>query len=266
MSIFRKTVDLIPENSTTNSTVRDLTSRQNELFSAIVTQVCSGMKTVDIAQTARLEAARVGLDLSFRAAHGFPEDISVSVGSTIINGIPDATLVKEGDIVRLALGTHRDGTGFSVQNWSFCIGRPNPAQTALLTAVRTVVDEGIQECHPGVTFSKLAETLHRASKREKFHLSPLFRGKQIGSQPIIGPPIATPTGLIKRDARLVPGVFLSFFALGHVEEPKMSGADKWALRDRNRFPACLFSHIVEVTSNGPKILSAAYPLAVGRSS
>lgn len=263
MSIFSKTIKLEPESAVTRQAVRALTARQNALISFIISQSCVGMTTADVARTAREEAKRMQLDLSFRSFNGFPDDLSVSAHTTVINGVPDATALKQGDIVRLGLGSHQDGKAFSIQNWSYCIGEPLAAEAHLLASVHKTVNEAIRHCQPGARFSELAATLEAISEREEFHLSALFRGNQIGSAPFMGPPITAPQGLIKRDMQLVPGMFLSFFALGHRQKPKLS-IGKWAVRDRNAWPAAIFSHMVEITEQGPATISAEYRLTSGR--
>lgn len=262
MSLFNRTFALLPESAGTAAALRELASRQSGLFSAVLARICTGMTPADIARLARDEAARRRLKLSFKDVLGFPDDISVSTGAVVINGVPGATPIKDGDIVRLALGTHDERKAFSVQNWSVCVGEGTSETSALLSGVRTVLEESIQRCQAGARFSELSRALEESGERAGFHLSAQFRGNQIGSQPIIGPPISTPRGIVKRDAQLVPGVFLSFFVLGHSTRPDLSANDQWSVRDRNRALAASFSHIVEVTEAGPRTISSSHPLSL----
>lgn len=262
MPLFTKVFQLTPEHPDIGKAIRKLTSQQNDLVSAVIAGTSPGMTTADIAQCARDEAARLGVSLSFRSVMGFPDDISVGVRSTVINGVPADLPVRQGDPVRLAVGTQENGKVFSTQNWTYTVGAVSPSTARLLQAVRSAVSEGAAFCRPGVKFSELRAALEAISKREEFFLSSLFAGNQIGSQPFMGPPIVRPTGIFKRDAELVPGVFLSFFALGHAAKPRLSGHDKWALRDTLGHSAACFSHIVEVTEAGPRILSAEHPIAL----
>lgn len=262
MSLFNKTFALVPESASTAAALRELASRQSGLFSTVLDRICAGMTPADIAQLARAEAARRRLRLSFKDVLGFPEDISVSTGAVVINGIPGTTPIKDGEIVRLALGTHDERKAFSVQNWSVCVGEGRPEASTLLSAVRTVLEESIQRCQAGARFSELSRALEESGERAGLYVSAQYRGSQIGSQPIIGPPISTPRGIVKRDAQLVPGVFLSFFVLGHSTRPELSANDQWSVRDRSRALAASFSHIVEVTEAGPRTISSSYPLSL----
>ena len=72
------------------------------------------MTTADLADIARKAASEIEIEFSFRKKFSFPEDISVCRNHEIINGIPKHdSLIAEGDLVKLSLGTNESIVHFA---------------------------------------------------------------------------------------------------------------------------------------------------------
>lgn len=261
MALFTRTIRLVPEDADVIAAVKRLAILQDKLFAATIAHARPGMTTRELASHAREQAVRLGADLYFRTVLQFPDDLSIGIGNAAMNAVPNDAVIRQGGIVRLALGLHEDGRAHALQNWSFCMGVPATATRHLLDGVKTAVHEIAQRCHPGMRYSGLAAAFDTISEREGFYLSPEYVGAPIGKRPLAGPLMKAPRGLFERDAELVPGVLLSVFALGHSGKARLAVQDDgWTVDDEKGHLSAIFSHLVEVTPDGPHILSGDHPV------
>lgn len=261
--MFTKIVPLTAESAEIAAAIRRITGLQDEVFAAALGRVRAGMTTTDLCHIVQEQAREQALDLSFKSVLGFPAEAAVGVRGTVINGVPGASTVGQGDIVRFSFGTQHERKAFSVLNWSFAVGRASPAAQQLFASCKATLDDAMRLCVPGTRYSALAKALGESAERHQFHLSSDYAGHQIGRAPVMEPAIALPRGLVRRDAELVPGVFLSLFVLGHAATPHLQQADNgWTMKDRNAELSALFSLVVEVTGDGPRLVSREHPTVV----
>lgn len=79
---------------------------------------------------------------------GFPKSICSSVNEVVCHGIPDSTVLQDGDIISIDIslfigGVHGDNCG------TVTCGRADPKLTKLIAVTKEAVDRAIQVCKPG---------------------------------------------------------------------------------------------------------------------
>ncbi len=263
MSIFTTVRPTTPNSPALNDQLATLARTHSTLFAAVLGAVQPGMATADLADIAREQAKTLGIGLSMRATLGFEDDISICLNAQVLNAIPSRTrLIKDGDIIKIAIGS-TDGAGaFCTQNWTMQTGRILSVARVLLEDTRACVDAAVSLCRPGVAVSELAAHLGTAAANKRIVISPEFAGHMIGAKPISPPSIVKPTGLFGTDYVLTEGTVLSLFVLAHAEKPALrEGDDGWTVIDRKGGLSAAFSHVVRVATV-PQVLTAAYPLHV----
>jgi len=68
-----------------------------------------GMTLKEIDAMGEAFLRRQGARPSFKGLYGFPSAVCTSLNEVIIHGVPDDTVVREGDILGLDIGTEVDG-------------------------------------------------------------------------------------------------------------------------------------------------------------
>ncbi|MDH5678061.1 MAG: M24 family metallopeptidase, partial [Nitrospinota bacterium] len=68
-----------------------------------------GISTIELDSEAETVIRDLGGVPSFKGYRGFPATLCVAINDQVVHGIPDKTIVKEGDIIGLDLGAEYKG-------------------------------------------------------------------------------------------------------------------------------------------------------------
>jgi methionyl aminopeptidase len=258
MSLFHKISPAPANTPELNAAIGALAASQGRIFSRVIGAMEAGMSTLDVAELIRRAAREEGVDFYFREKLGFPDDASVCRNHEIMNGIPRSDrMLKDGDVVKIAFGLHREMRAFCSQTWTVSVGKK---EAALLQHAQDALAETVGYCLPGATVSSIARQLRRAVETRGDFLSREYAGNFIGREPLLAPLIVEPSGLIRRDWVLSEGSVVSLVALTHPRKPRVGmQEDKWTSYDMAREVSACFSHLVQVTPDGPVVLTASYP-------
>ncbi|NHZ80305.1 M24 family metallopeptidase [Massilia sp. CCM 8695] len=261
MPLFTVIHPTVPNPPAVNDRITLLARAHSKLLAVLLDAVRPGMATADLADVAREQAATLGIGLSFRTKMGFPDDISACINTQAMNSVPNRnTLIKDGDIVKIAFGSTDGGGAFCVQNWSMQAGTILPARRALLNDARDSLDDALAYCRPGIKVSELAARLARSAAEKGFWLSTEFAGHMIGQEPVMPPSIVQPKGLFATGHALTEGTVLSLFVLAHAARPRLDRRDDgWTVVDRKHGMSAAYSHMVRVAAL-PQLLTSPYRL------
>jgi methionyl aminopeptidase len=108
-----------------------------------------GISTDEIDHFAHEEMIRHDCYPSPLNYYGFPKSICTSVNEVACHGIPDSTVLREGDIIKIDVslfhdGYHGDNCGTVVVGQN-----PDPKLIKLIDATKEAVDRAIGVCAPG---------------------------------------------------------------------------------------------------------------------
>ncbi|MBX9900901.1 MAG: methionyl aminopeptidase [Burkholderiaceae bacterium] len=262
MPIYTKVLPTQPNDQVTNDKIISLAKKQSVVFNQVVQSIVPGITTADLADIARVAANEIGIEFSFRRRFSFPEDISVCRNHEIMNGIPKRdSVIVEGDLVKLSIGTNESMSAFCTQNWTVLVGskKNSSEKLRLLSATMKCLNSAIKVCTPNTKVSTIVTALNEVAKAENIVLSSSFVGHLIGQEPIMHPQFVLPKGLFSEDHTLSVGTMFSLLALGHSVKPQEKLAeDKWTVVDRERIPSVAFSHMILIGSSGPEVLTSTY--------
>ena len=89
-----------------------------------------------------------GAKPSFKGLYGFKGSICISLIDMVIHGIPDDTILKEGDLVKLDIGACRDGYhGDSA--WTYKVGEVSKEAEYLMQVTHDALFAGLAQAKPG---------------------------------------------------------------------------------------------------------------------
>jgi len=99
-----------------------------------------------------------GAEPSFKGLYGFTGSVCTSLNEVCIHGVPDNTVVKEGDILGLDIGTKLDGY-FGDAAITMAVGEVSEADKALIECSKGALYHAIESIKPGMRFKELTKVL-----------------------------------------------------------------------------------------------------------
>lgn len=114
--------------------------------------------------------------------YNFPKSICVSVNEVICHGIPDRTVLKDGDIINLDVTIYYMGF-HSDLNETYYVGekaKNDPDIVRLVETTRECLDLAIKAVKPGVPFRKLGKIIETHAKKNGLSVVRTYIGHGLG--------------------------------------------------------------------------------------
>ena len=200
-----------------------------------------------------------GAKPAFKGLYGFPAGVCTSLNEVIIHGIPDSTVIKEGDILGLDIGVELDGY-FGDAAVTVGVGKISKKDEELIACSYDTLMYAIDIIKTGMRFKELSY------KIEEFILSrgyvPLrgFCGHGIGKKPHEEPEI--PNYLEGNNPKSGPKIKNGMvFCLEPMICQKSPNAkilsDKWSVVSEDGLKGAHYEHCVAIINNRAEILSVS---------
>ncbi len=194
---------------------------------------------------------------AFKGLYGFPAGVCTSINQTIIHGIPNQYVLKDGDIVGFDIGVEKDGW-YGDAAVTVGIGKISQENQDLIDCSREALYHAIENIHVGMRFKELSKVL------EDFILSkgyiPLrsYCGHGIGRKPHEEPEI--PNYLEGPNAKQGPKIKNGMVFCLEPMVCQKSGVskvleDKWSVVSEDGLFGSHYEHAVAIVNNKAEILS-----------
>lgn len=95
---------------------------------------------------------------SFKGLYGFTGSVCTSLNEVCIHGVPDDTVIKEGDILGLDIGTKLDGY-FGDAAITMAVGKISATDEALIACSKGALYHAIENIKVGMRFKELTKLL-----------------------------------------------------------------------------------------------------------
>jgi len=126
------------------------------------TLVRPGVTTLELDRAAEEFVRAQGALPAFKGYRGYPRTLCVSVNETVVHGIPDGTVLKEGDIIGCDMGAIVEGYyGDSAR--TFPVGHVSPEAERLLEGKRTPAVRVVQVLYDPASTKCTEYTIFRAT-------------------------------------------------------------------------------------------------------
>lgn len=186
---------------------------------------------------------------------GFPKAICTSINEVICHGIPDSTVLNDGDIVNLDITAYVDGV-HGDHNRTFLVGEVDEQSRLLVERTHEAMMRGIKVVKPGRPINVIGRAIASYAKRFGYGVVREFIGHGVGK--------AFHTGLVipHYDAApdyaqpMEPGMVFTIepmLTLGTRHFDMWS--DGWTAVTRDRKRTAQFEHTLVVTDAGADILT-----------
>ena len=113
--------------------------------------------------------------------NGFPKSVCTSLNEVICHGIPDSTIVRDGDILNLDVTVYIDGVHGDT-NATFLVGDVDPESRRLVRVTEECMWRGIDAVRHGRPVSDIGRAIEDHAKVNRFGVVRAFIGHGIGEQ------------------------------------------------------------------------------------
>ena len=184
----------------------------------------------------------------------FPKSLCTSLNEVICHGIPDSTVIEDGDICNIDITAYIGGVHGDT-NATFLAGNVAPEVIALVERTHEATMRAIRAVRPGRPLNVIGTVIESYAKRFDYGVVRDFTGHGISTSfhsGLIVPHFEDPT----LDTELVPGMTFTIepmLTLGTIDYEIW--ADGWTVVTGDRRWTAQFEHTIVVTDDGADILT-----------
>jgi methionyl aminopeptidase len=186
---------------------------------------------------------------------GFPKSCCTSLNEVICHGIPDDTVIQDGDILNVDITAYKDGF-HGDSNVTFLIGNVSDEISLLVDRTRQSLERAIASVMPGRPINVIGRTIESFAKRFNYGVVRDFTGHGIGE--------AFHSGLVIPHFDAAPN-YSNTMEVGMVFtiEPMLTlgthewdlWKDTWTVTTKDKSITAQFEHTLVVTETGAEILT-----------
>lgn len=184
----------------------------------------------------------------------FPKSICTSINEVICHGIPDQTILKDGDIINIDVTCILNGF-YGDCSKMVVIGKTSEENQRAVDVSYESLMRSIAVLKPGVPISKIGEIIEAYATTKGCSVVNQFVGHGVGVDFHEGPQI--PHYRNRIDIPLVPGMTFTIEPMINVgvREAVIDPVDRWTARTRDGKASAQFEHTLLITEDGVEILT-----------
>jgi methionyl aminopeptidase len=186
---------------------------------------------------------------------GYPKSLCSSVNEVICHGIPDDTVLENGDIVNIDITAFKNGV-HGDSNVTFIVGEASEAVTLLVERTREALMRGIKAVAPGRQVNVIGRAIESYARRFGYGVVRDYTGHGVGDAFHSGLIIPHYDSAPQYDTVMEVGMVFTIepmLTLGTGEWDMW--ADDWTVLTRDRSITAQFEHTLVVTERGAEVLT-----------
>ncbi|ASW54059.1 type I methionyl aminopeptidase [Plantactinospora sp. KBS50] len=185
---------------------------------------------------------------------GFPKSCCTSLNEVICHGIPDSTVLMDGDIINVDVTAYLDGVHGDTDA-TFCVGEVSEEARLLVERTHEAMMRGIRAIRPGRQINVIGRVIESYARRFGYAVVRDFTGHGIGESFHSG--LYIPHYDNPRSSEIIePGMTFTIepmICLGTYEYDVWD--DGWTVVTKDRKWTAQFEHTIVVTDDGAEILT-----------
>ena len=186
---------------------------------------------------------------------GYPKSSCTSLNEVICHGIPDDTVLEDGDILNVDITAFRNGV-HGDSNVTFLVGDVRPEVAALVEGTRESLNRGMKAVAPGRQVNVIGRSIEAYAKRFGYGVVRDFTGHGVGEAFHSGLIIPHYDSAPKFDDEIVEGMVFTIepmLTLGTHEWEMWD--DDWTVVTKDRSLTAQFEHTMVVRERGVEVLT-----------
>lgn len=226
-----------------------------EAIQAVGRAVVPGVTTEELDRVGHEFLLRNDAYPSTLGYRGYPKSLCSSVNEVICHGIPDDTVLENGDIVNIDITAYKNGV-HGDSNVTFIVGEASEEVTLLVDRTREALARGIKAVAPGRQVNVIGRAIESYARRFGYGVVRDFTGHGVGDAFHSGLIIPHYDSAPQYDTVMEVGMVFTIepmLTLGTSEWDMW--ADDWTVLTRDRSITAQFEHTLVVTERGAEILT-----------
>ena len=221
---------------------------------AIKEAIGVGVSTKELDDIAYKVITEADAKPSFKGYNGFPASICASINDVLVHGIPDNTVLKDGDIISVDIGACYKGYhGDSA--WTYAVGTVDEETLRLMEVTKQSLFEGLKQAKPGNHIGDISCAIGTYVHKHGYSVPLEYTGHGVGAKLHEDPSIPN-DGVAGRGARLKTGMTLAIEPMVHVGKPHTQVmSDGWTVKTKDGSLCAHYEHSIVVTDTGYEILT-----------
>lgn len=186
---------------------------------------------------------------------GFPKSVCTSLNDVICHGIPDDTVIQEGDILNVDVTCVLNGY-YGDSNRMYCIGEVSETAKKLVRVSKECLDLGIEQVKPFNTIGDIGHAIQKHAEQQGFSVVRDFCGHGVGIEFHEDPQVPH-YGVPKSGPVLMPNMVFTIEPMinaGRYQSRILS--DRWTAVTVDGSLSAQWEHTMVVTEKGVEVLTA----------
>lgn len=186
---------------------------------------------------------------------GYPKSLCSSLNEVICHGIPDSTVLEDGDIINLDVTAYLDGMHGDT-NAMFLVGEVDEQSRLLVERTRESLNRAIKAVRPGRQINVIGRVIEKYAQRFGYGVVRDFTGHGVGREFHSGLIIPHYDAAPSYDTEIREGMIFTIepmLTLGTISWDQWD--DDWTITTRDRKRTAQFEHTMVVTQDGAEILT-----------
>ena len=205
----------------------------------------------DIVEEFTLKNKAVSAPLNYQ---GFPKSVCTSVNNVICHGIPDDTVLKNGDIVNVDVTPILDGYIADASKTLF-VGSPGKDAQKIVSVAKECLRLGVLQVRPGNRIGDIGYAIQRYAEGQGCSVVREYVGHGVGFE-FHEPPQVPHFGQKGQGIPLVPGMVFTIEPMVNLGKHNLHIlSDNWTAVTDDGSLSAQFEQTVLVTDNGFEILT-----------
>lgn len=225
-----------------------------DVLTRLMAAVKPGVTTRELDEIAERGIRERGGEPTFKGYRGYPASICSSVNAQVVHGIPDDTVLRDGDLLSIDIGTTLGGY-VSDSAVTLAVGTVTPEAQRLLRVTQECLMLGIAQMYRGRHLGDIGSAVQRHAESNGFGVVRDLVGHGVGTSMHEDPQVPN-YGVAGEGLKLRPGLVLAV-------EPMITQGDYavkilddgWTVVTADGKLAAHFEHTIAITEDGPKILT-----------
>jgi methionyl aminopeptidase len=191
---------------------------------------------------------------SHDTSNPFPASICISIDDVVVHGIPNGTVLQEGQIVSIDVGVRKNGY-YGDGARTFPVGRISPEKQRLLRVTEESLYKGIEKAVAGNHLHDVSFAVQKYVEANGFSVVRDLVGHGVGKRLHEEPAIPN-YGEPGTGVKLKEGMVLAIEPMVNAGTYKVEvDSDGWTVRTADKKPSAHFEHTVVVRKGEPEILT-----------
>ena len=218
------------------------------------TKIRAGMTTKELDTLIERFIRSEGAYPSCLGYGGFPASACISVNETVVHGIPDERIIREGDIVSVDLCAYKNGYHGDACR-TFCIGEVSPEKKQLVKVTEECFFQAIKGLRAGTPLYDIGYRVQKYAESFGYGVIRSYTGHAIGKEMHEDPSVPN-FGKLGTGMRLKAGMVLCIepmIAMGDWRVRILD--DEWTAVTVDGKPAAHYENTVVIRADGVEILT-----------